>query len=119
MKARREWNLIELMLENTMQEVLDELCSKYEGEKFDHIDYRQLYYVDSDRFYKEDGTYKTVEIRTYYLTTDECSYKNLYTIVEDRLLLNAENKRNPIIYVEGFDVKGSQIEIHMGVDYLD
>ena len=117
----REWNLIELMLEKTMQEVLEEIEYKYveENNKFDSIDYRQLYYADDHRFYKEDGTYRTVEIKIYHFPTDNCSYQTLFTIVENILLLNAANKRNPIIYVSGFKVRGSEIEIHMGVDYLD
>lgn len=118
-KWEKEWNLIEIMLEKTMQEVLKELCNKYVGERFDHIDYRQLYYADDHRFYTKYGTYKTVEVKIYHILTDDCNYKTLFTFVEDLLLLNAENKRNPIIQVSGFKVKGSQIEIHMGIDYLD
>ena len=117
----REWNLIEFILEKTMQEVLEEIEYKYvdENNKFDSIDYRQHYYGDDHRFYKEDGTYKTVEVKIYHISTDYCSYQNLFTIVEDILLLNAANKRKPIVYVSGFKVRGSEIEMHIGADYLD
>ena len=122
MTARREWNLIEIMLERTMQEVLEELFNKYvcENYRFDYIEYHMAYYGDTDRFYKEEnGTYITLKPKQYQISAENCSYQKLYVLVEDRILLNANGKRKPIIYIEGFKVKGSYIDINMCVDYLD
>jgi hypothetical protein len=115
---KKEWNLIELMLEDTIDKVFNELYEKYveQENRFKRIELHIAYYGDTDRYYnEEDGTFITLKPKTYQLSTDNCTYKNLYSLVEE-LILNTSEKRNPVIYLEGFKVKGSQIDINMCVD---
>lgn len=116
---KREFNLIELMLEDTIDKVFNELYEKYveQENRFERIELHIAYYGDTDRYYNEEnGTFITLKPKTYQLSTDNCTYKNLYSLVEEMLL---KGKRNPIIYLEGFKVEGAQININMCVDCLN
>lgn len=111
-------NLVENVIIEAMMRVLDELDENMHAK----LETRFGILGDDWEYYSPEGKFLNMHnnIKSYYLPLSDCSYDNIYKLLENILKDNLYDRKDsdanfPVVYISDCRVKGSDIEIKISV----